>query len=821
VEKKYLNSAAIRVIRLLLLSFLLGACGSSQLTPAGPTPAPARFRSETHHLEAGLPESWAASEGPESLTPHLEGLVAFNSWGQEGFWARQVETQTASGLSFSYSPEIILDQIPPGGAYAVLVHIAGGPPLAPEDYGPEYERQDLGDLWAGWDCRETTPFSAGFYKWGRSLRLEVYCKAGSSDETVSELDQVLDSWRFDRVPAGDVGWATVSARELLPPEANPRRFPILAGGPTESYIQDRDILWKTRADRLAGEVVVVTYSLGWDVPETGLVGGDCLPESCHWWQYEARPDGEVVLVEEGGAALPIELPDVTSTPTRTGTSTPTHRPPTPTPSATPPPQLLACPEDQPGQAIREGPVEVLYANGDRLWSWDPDSRAKTEIDLPADAAFPHLSPDGRFVAYLVEGQAYDRLEDPVEVIPLWLFDRQDGDSRQVAAFQTAETRRQFPESPRITLKMRWLQSDSGLAQGHWLLVEVFPEPWGEGCCGPRGDLYLVNVETGGFQRILEGEEYHFYSARPNGRQVAALDMEGRLYLIEVPPAGKVEPLEFDLPGNPWLAGPPSYSPDGAYLAFQTEKGLAVVESAGREVHELEIVNPCQDCYWGPGLRVTWQPDGHEFYITTSLDDKFDQRAETTLIQIRIEDGLKAEPVTTLQAHPFTFIFSPGHRYLSYWNQPEWDDIDAGKAEMNWVSLHLVDLQELEPRLYAEEFVLRLISWSPDGQRFLYTYSPFGGPNPVRKMLSLGNVCEPPRELIVPEGSLIEETIWLDADRFLAWTVPSDGIPDRYRAGLYLYDLEREAGPVHIDDVVIDLLEPYGSRQVVVGGEYLE
>jgi hypothetical protein len=121
------------------------------------------------------------------------------------------------------------------------------------------------------------------------------------------VNRLLESWRFDRVPAGDIGWATSSARELLPPEVNPRAFPIIKGGPTESIIQTRDIIWKTRAESLPGDVVAVTYTLSWNNPESGPVAKDCPPESCHWWLYEVRPDGEFVLVEEGGAALPIEL----------------------------------------------------------------------------------------------------------------------------------------------------------------------------------------------------------------------------------------------------------------------------------------------------------------------------------------------------------------------------------------------------------------------------------------------------------------------------------------------------------------------------------
>jgi len=511
------------------------------------------------------------------------------------------------------------------------------------------------------------------------------------------------------------------------------------------------------------------------------------------------------------SSAPIQLSSPTaSTPTQPGT-------PTSTRTFTPTPELLTCPGPELPQADLTQPVEILYVKDYQIWLWYEASQAKIQVRLPPGAVAPHISADGRFAAYLIEGQSYDSPESPLPEIPLWLYDRQSGQARQVASFQTSETRRQDPESPHIYLQMRWLDSNLGLPEDHWLLVEVHRELWAEaGCCVPRGDLYLVKAETGEYQRILEAGSYYFYNVSLDGRQIAALDMDGRLYLIDIPPADQARSLSVRLPANPWLVFAPVYSPDGAHMTFQVEKGLAVVDARSRSIQELALENPCAGCYWGPRLPVTWQPDGRGFFTTTSLNDYYDQRAETTLVQVQLEPELKPETVVVIHANPFTFHFSPDYRYLSYWNQPERDDIDAGKGQMNWVSLYLMDLQDLQHRRYAEEFGLRLDSWSPDSQRFLYIYSPVGGPNLDRRMLSLGNVCQPPKELPVPAGSIIKETLWLDSNRFLAWTLPADDIPDRYPSGLYLYRLDAENLPIHIDDVVIDLSEPYGSlRQVVV------
>ncbi len=168
------------------------------------------FRSDTHHLQVTLPPGWAAAEGPEHLARPFTGLVAFNSWGEPDFWAPAVTTPNST----TYSPATVLGQIP-DGAYIVLVHISGGPRLSAEQYGPEHERQDLSGLWAPQDCRqgEAAPGATyiNFFKWGRALRLEVYCGQNASDATAAAVNDLLAAWRFDIVPTKEDGAALPGA----------------------------------------------------------------------------------------------------------------------------------------------------------------------------------------------------------------------------------------------------------------------------------------------------------------------------------------------------------------------------------------------------------------------------------------------------------------------------------------------------------------------------------------------------------------------------------------------------------------------------------
>lgn len=294
--------------RLLLLAglLLLSACAPSSAVGA-------HFRSEQFHVEVDLPRGWGAAEGPLYLARPFTGWVAFNSWGEDGFWATEVVTETAQGVQASYGPVHILGQLPSDGAYVALVYFGGGPVQAPDEIEPDYEQRDLAALLEGTDPREGEIHPGVTYiffnKWGRRMRLEIYVAPEASDATVAELTTLLESWRFDEVPAGDVGWATFEARKALPASVEPEKFPVLGGGPDASTSQQDDIVRTTAAEHLQttpgtktpDATVVVTFTYRWDAPQQGPLSDECPPDRCHWWRVEARPNGEVVLVQEGGA----------------------------------------------------------------------------------------------------------------------------------------------------------------------------------------------------------------------------------------------------------------------------------------------------------------------------------------------------------------------------------------------------------------------------------------------------------------------------------------------------------------------------------------
>ena len=171
------------------------------------------FRSETNHLEVTVPEGWAAYEGEAYIARPFTGLVAFNSWGEQRFWALQVITEQNDGsTTYSYSSEDVLAQIPQDGAYVVLVWESSqpvpdpnspdgpylwGPITDPEAHASYYPGHDLLGIWQPADCRLTRGVSLDFSKFERVLHLEIYCGPQASESTVEAVNSLLSSWRFD------------------------------------------------------------------------------------------------------------------------------------------------------------------------------------------------------------------------------------------------------------------------------------------------------------------------------------------------------------------------------------------------------------------------------------------------------------------------------------------------------------------------------------------------------------------------------------------------------------------------------------------------
>ncbi len=485
-----------------------------------------------------------------------------------------------------------------------------------------------------------------------------------------------------------------------------------------------------------------------------LLAGGCQP-------FPRPPEADILT-----ATQPLTIPEPTVSLTETRSLPPTYTPrPTLTPSPTP--ELFDC--LPPGEEVNRAAVsiQILYVNENNVWLWDERTGEKTLLQLPEDAVAPHLSPDGRYIAFLTEGRQISMAGRPLEAIPLRILDRLNNTVLQVGEFSPRTTHHLYPEAERVYLQWMWEISSQpgGVVEG--LQVLVFAEAWGVGTESTVGERYRVSLP------------------------------DGSIALLEDTSA----PYETSL------------SPDARFTVSPHPQGLSLVDrqSGFEKMIPLEPACPNSEvCYLSGGRQLIWRVDSSGFYTLAAKNAYFDERAETTLYFVQVQPAVIVEELALLRANPATFSFSPDRRFLSFWNQPDVDH--APPKTYNWVTLSLLDLQTLAIRRYAQGWVLRLADWNPDSRRFLLTSSPFGGPNPIVKRLMLGNTCHPPEELAVPPKQIIMETRWLDDQRALMWTAPEDGIPDRYPAGMFLYNLGVGNEPLKIDDLVQDSTQPYGVRR---------
>lgn len=287
----------ILFLGLILTSVSCSPVSTASDSPPSSTECPGIFRSSQIYSIVQVPAGWGAADGPETLAKPFEGQAAFNSWGEKDFWAREIRNYA----SLTYSVWTVKQQVPDDGAYMAIVQIY--PPGGEVSDPPaEYTLNDLSGLCQPHDWREEAASGAhfiDFYKWRRFLRLEICCNAGASDATVDALNDLLQSWKFDEIPAGDPGWAFSAACQLLPAQVGPEKFSSWTSGR-----HDQTVVRNSQVEVLPDRTVHFRFTYFWNLPATPSPGTTDHPsETFHWWEIDVLPDGKAVLLAESGESL--------------------------------------------------------------------------------------------------------------------------------------------------------------------------------------------------------------------------------------------------------------------------------------------------------------------------------------------------------------------------------------------------------------------------------------------------------------------------------------------------------------------------------------
>jgi hypothetical protein len=159
------------------------------------------------------------------------------------------------------------------------------------------------------------------------------------------------------------------------------------------------------------------------------------------------------------------------TPTATFTPTPLPPTPTPLPTLTPTATPVLCLDPTiTGWPTGHGqPARIFYTYNEYAAIWDEATGTAVEIPLPDRARRATLSPDERWLAY--SRQAGDGL------VELWLLDRENNQSQQLASLSLADYLADPPDHMvDAYLAYHWVEQSNRLA---YTIVPVL------GGCGQR------------------------------------------------------------------------------------------------------------------------------------------------------------------------------------------------------------------------------------------------------------------------------------------------------------------------------------------------
>jgi hypothetical protein len=194
----------------------------------------ATFSDTNRHFHFQYPATWRINTEVVPVMHYRDVFVSLNSAERSRVGDLQVSTNT-----WKYGAHETIEQLP---ARSVYMDIGWWEFFAPR-FGPGIHEMEGADLSAllkeneeETDDKQLITRTIEFSKWGRRWSIMVYRRAPFNEDRRQLVEQILKSFRFDGVPAGDEIWAIGEARKKLPPEADPDEF-TREGGSSAHYDQ--------------------------------------------------------------------------------------------------------------------------------------------------------------------------------------------------------------------------------------------------------------------------------------------------------------------------------------------------------------------------------------------------------------------------------------------------------------------------------------------------------------------------------------------------------------------------------------------------------
>jgi len=210
--------------------------------------------------------------------------------------------------------------------------------------------------------------------------------------------------------------------------------------------------------------------------------------------------------------------------------------------------------------------------------------------------------------------------------------------------------------------------DQLAARPHHMAVDRWIEDWALSPDGKRaifvarGDVFTAPAEHGPTRNLTHSSNAHDKGARwsPDGRKIAFIsDMSGEeeLYLIDQDGSGAPERLTTN---GDQMRYPPTWSPDGAHLAFSDKAGrLWVLRIEGKQLTEVARDST------GNMFDQSWSPDGRWLAFSTTHPSGF-----RSIHIWGVDDGT-VHDVTDALSNSTEPVFDPDGKYLFFLSDREY------------------------------------------------------------------------------------------------------------------------------------------------------
>ncbi|HEX9618457.1 MAG TPA: hypothetical protein VGA03_13675 [Anaerolineales bacterium] len=426
--------------------------------------------------------------------------------------------------------------------------------------------------------------------------------------------------------------------------------------------------------------------------------------------------------------------------------------PAPSPGESETGAFSACPIPETGDVEPFGQLRLVYAEAGQLLLWD-EVREPLVLAEAGDIEQVRLSPDGETAVYVTQPGG--------GAVQLWAISLGDG---------------RAPGEPRP------LAADGQLT-GRLALDDFSPD-------GQRVADQLVADQLVAFTHQVKPGNAELWAARLDGggsRRLVSVDELRAQFTVDPEPQGLV-PFGLNwIPGTERLVygafptydeGIFIYVPDQVYqvdagtgrgsvlfpagtggeLVFAPDgKSLAILRLDSLSLYDLEAGGrpaPVDLLYHAIGFGeyyfyppVWWAPDSSRLLVALPQDREYTPSVPISLWEVPA-DGSEPAELAEFTGFAPSFKVSPDLSRLAYWNAP---------PESNDRELHLANVDGSEDVLYTTGFLVDLLEWAPDSQRFVYTT---GGSEDARTLL--GDICAGPVEL----ADFLAYPYWLGGGRML-------------------------------------------------------